>query len=136
MSIFFHFRTRKFRLDERIANMISKVKSDNILPLLRPKNCRKRSQTGKLAKFVRFRPFFGRKRGQILSDYNFETRFGIPSSWRNFLTPNERKLITLFFWPPIVYPKLRQLGAHPYTSQIELKFLIQCFGTIRQFLRH
>ena len=38
--------------------------------------------------------------------------------------------------PPIGFPKLQRFCANPYTSQIELKFRIQCYGTIRELLRH
>ena len=72
----------------------------------------------------------------MLSDFNFETRFGILSSWRIFLTPKLKKIENFIFWPPIEFPKLQRFYADPYTSQIELKFRIQCFGTIRQLLRH
>ena len=72
----------------------------------------------------------------MLSDFNFETRFGILSSWRIFLTSNLKKIENFIFCPPIEFPKLQRFCADPYTSQIELKFRIQCFGTIRQLLRH
>ena len=71
----------------------------------------------------------------MLSDFNFETRFGILSSWRIFLTPKLKKIENFIFWPPIEFPKLQRFCADPYTSQVELKFRIQCFGTIRQLLR-
>ena len=46
------------------------------------------------------------------------------------------KMKILFFGPPIAFPKLQWFCADPYTSQIELKFRIQRFGTVRQLLRH
>ena len=51
--------------------------------------------------------------GQMLSNFNFETRFGILSSRLNFLTQNERQLKTLFSGYPIVFPKLQSLCISP-----------------------
>ena len=58
------------------------------------------------------------------------------TSWRIFLTTKLNKIEKLIFWPTIAFPKLQRFCADPYTSKIELKFRIRCFGTIRQLLRH
>ena len=80
--MFLNFRARNLRQDKRIPNLVSKLKSGNIWPRFWPKSCRKLWKTGKIAKFIRCRPFLGQKRGQMLSDFTFETRFGVLSSWR------------------------------------------------------
>ena len=87
--------------------------------------------------FERFRQFFfGQKEGQMSSDFNLETRFGVLSPRRIFLTPRLKKKENFYFLTPIAFPKLQRFCADPYTSQIELKFCIQRFGTLRQLLRH
>ena len=50
--------------------------------------------------------------------------------------PKMKENWKLYFLAPIAFLKLQRIGAHPYTSQIELKFCIQCFSTIRRLLRH
>ena len=55
-------------------------------PYLTPFLAKKRSKSGELCYFASFRQFFCLKRDQMLSDFYFETRFGILSSWRIFLT--------------------------------------------------
>ena len=72
----------------------------------------------------------------MLPDLNYETRFGMLSSWRIFLAPKFKKIVSFIFWPPIVFSKLQRFFADTYTSQIEFKYLIQCFGTVRQLLRY
>ena len=53
------------RQDKRIPKLVSiKIEiRQRLTPFLAKKNCRKRSKTGKIAKFARFRPFFGKKNG-------------------------------------------------------------------------
>ena len=72
----------------------------------------------------------------MLSDFNFETRFEIFSSRRNFLIPKWKKIGNFIFWPLTVLLKLQRTCAHRYTSQIELEIRILCFGTISQLFRH
>ena len=69
---------RKLRNDERIPNLLSEFKLDNIWPR------------------------FGQKGGQIFSDLNSETKFGILSSFHNFLAPICNDLHILIFRLPIV----------------------------------
>ena len=68
---------------------------------LRPKNSRNLTNLAILPATDHFRQFFGRKWGQMVSNFNFKTRFGILSSWQNFWPQNERKLKTLFFFGPL-----------------------------------
>ena len=37
--MFFHIGVQKIRLDERIPDMLTEMRLDNILPLFWPKNC-------------------------------------------------------------------------------------------------
>ena len=97
----------------------------------------KSGEFGYFASFWAFSRFFGQKRGQMPSDFNSETRFWILSSGRIFLAPKLKKIDLFFtFCPNIAFPKLQRFCADPYTSQIKLKFRIQCFGTVRQLLGH
>ena len=86
-------------LEERITNLVSELKSDNIWPHFLQKKCRKLAKYPILPVFHSF--FFGQEgRGQILSDFNSENIFGIHSSRRIFYTPKRKGLKTLFFIPP------------------------------------
>ena len=64
------------RLDERIPNLLSKLKKKIIF---NPIFVQKWSKNGKIADTASFRQFFGQK-GSTLSDFNIETRFGILSN--------------------------------------------------------
>ena len=46
----------------------------------------------------------------MLSDLNFETNFGILSSFYNFLTSIHKDLHILIFWPPKVISKYQSHG--------------------------
>ena len=111
ISFFTWAQPKKFRLDERIPNLVSKWKSDIIWPSFWQKNCRKRSITGKVAKFARFRPLCGQKEGEMLFDFNFETIFGVLLSRETFWPKNEGKLKKIGH--PIVFPKLQSLKTSP-----------------------
>ena len=59
----------------------------------------KGSKPGKFGYFASYWPFsavFWSKGGQILSDFKFETTFGILSFRRNFLTPKLKKIDNFF----------------------------------------
>ena len=89
----------KLRNDERIPNLVSKFKSDNIWRHFRPKNLSKYL----ILPFLTFLTVFLAKRGQILFDLNSETRSGIllsiVLSFRNFLIPIRKKMQILIFGP-------------------------------------
>ena len=68
-------------------------------PVFGQKNCWKRSKTGKIAK-KQISDVFGQKRGQMLCDFNFDTRFFISVKLAHLYdAQNLRKLKTLFFNP-------------------------------------
>ena len=79
-SICFHFEVGKIRLDERISNLFSKLKSDKIWPLL-AKKLSKTVKNWPNSQMCQISTVLGPRRGQILSHFIFEIRFGIPSSW-------------------------------------------------------
>ena len=62
--------------NERIPNLVSKFRSDNIWPTFWPKNRQKLAKSDTLPVFD---SFFGQKEGQMLFDLNFEARVGIVS---------------------------------------------------------
>ena len=77
-----------------------KLESDNILPPFRPNNCRNLAILAILPVFDRFRQFFGQNGGQMLSDFTFETTFGILLSRQNFLPTQWKKIENVIFWSP------------------------------------
>ena len=81
------------RLDERIPNLTSELKSDDIYCSLWPKNGRKLAKYPILPVSDRFLT----KMGQMLSNFNSETRFGIISS---SLDPKTKGLLILHILTP------------------------------------
>ena len=69
------------RIGERIPNLVSELKSDDIYPSFLAKKLLK---TGKVSYFVSFDSFMATKGGQLLSNFNSKTRFVILSSRRIF----------------------------------------------------
>ena len=65
--------------DERIPNLVSEFKSNNIWTLL----AEKQSKIGKIPELANFQQFFGHE-SQMLFDLNFDTKFGILSSFNIF----------------------------------------------------
>ena len=73
----------------------------------------------------------------MLSDLSSETRFGILSSFHNFITPICKDLHILIFWPPTVISKIsitlgpiktNILGKTNYTTSISEKKMHQNRG--------
>ena len=63
VSIFTHFEVRKFRHDERLPNLVLKLKSDIILPLFRQQKTVEIWQIWLFCHFLPFLTVFGPKRG-------------------------------------------------------------------------
>ena len=82
----------------RFQNLSQNLNRMTFDPFL-AKNC----ENGKIVYFASF-PI--KKAGQMLSDLNSETSFGILSSFNKFLTLICKDLHILTFWPPIVISKV------------------------------
>ena len=80
-SISFRFAVLKIRLDESIQIWSQNSNPITYDPIL---TTQKLPKVGKSGYFASFRPLFLQKKYQMLSDLNFETRFGITSSKRIF----------------------------------------------------
>ena len=90
------------RQDERIPNLVSKLKSDNnnIWPHYRPKKLSKTvKNTGKIARFAKFRPFLGKYwvKCRPISILRPDLEFSHPGT--SFWPQNSRKTKILFFTP-------------------------------------
>ena len=79
---------RKLRKGEKIAHLV------NLYQIILDPFWQKK--TGKLLDFA-ILTIFGQNWGQMLSDLNSETRFGILSLFHNFLTPICKDLHILIF---------------------------------------
>ena len=88
-SIPFHFVIIKIRLDERITNLVSKFKSDNIWPLFGQRNGGKLVKSGVLPVF----DFVGQKGSQMLSDLSSETIGFLPIPGCSVIVP-----VAMKFW--------------------------------------
>ena len=62
----------------------------------------------------------------MLSNFNSETRFGIPSSWRIFLTHKLRKIDNLFFWTTYSIFKTSTIlrGSLPLTDRAKISYIV------------
>ena len=86
----FQIRVKMLWNDERIPNMVSEFKSGNIWTHFLTKKQSKWQKSYIL-------PIFSPKGGQMLSDLNYEIRFGILPSFHNFLTHICKDLHILIF---------------------------------------
>ena len=101
-SIFFHFGDRKFCLDVRIPNLVSKLKSDSIWPPFWPQNCQNLANLAVLPVINHSQKFFGQK-GVKCCPISLRLDVGSPHPGETFWPQNERKLKTLFFAPNSTY---------------------------------
>ena len=70
------------RFDERIRNLVSEFKLDDIYPSFGKQKTVENWQSTQFSQFSTV--YFCQKWGQMLSNFTSETRFGIPSSRRIF----------------------------------------------------
>ena len=93
-------------LDERIPNMVSELKLDNIWPHFWPKNCRKLAKYPTLSVFDRFWP----NMGSNVIQFQCWDQIWNPLIKAHLFDPKMKGLLILF-WPPIVILKFWLPGA-------------------------
>ena len=104
-------------------------------PLFGQKNGRNLANLATLPVFDHFWQFLAKKEVKCYPILILRPYLECSHSGETFCPKNERKL-NFIFWPATVFRNIQRFSAHPQASQIELKNRIQCFGTIRQLLRH